>query len=61
MANNNPITLCDVPWWEQLESENEKDEYCKNKFGISYAEYMQIIESDLPINEMYKPIRKKHS
>ncbi len=61
MESSKPITMCDVPWWEQLESEIEKDEYCKNKFGISYAEYLQIIESDCPIEEMYKPMLKKHS
>lgn len=61
MASNKSITMCDVPWWEQLESLIEKDEYCKNNFGISYAEYLHIIESDLPIGEMYKQILKKHS
>lgn len=61
MESCKSITLCDIPWWEKLESDEKRNEYCKNTFGISYNEYLQIIDSDLPINEMYKQILEKHS
>lgn len=31
--------FCDVPWWERLKSEEEKDRYCQEKYGVSFAEW----------------------
>ncbi|MBP1548933.1 MAG: hypothetical protein J6A05_02915 [Oscillospiraceae bacterium] len=36
--------LCDVPWWEALKTDEERDKYCKEHYGISYAEYLEELE-----------------
>lgn len=44
MAKINYADLCDVPWWEELKTDEEKDKYCREHYGMSYAEYLEELE-----------------
>lgn len=59
--NNRFNDMCDVPWWESLKTIEEKDNYCNVHFHLTYAEYLKIINSDLPIKEAYEKTFSKHS
>lgn len=54
-------SMCDVPWWERLKTKEEKDEYCMKRFGITFDEYEEIIDSNRPYQEIYNEILKRHS
>ncbi|MCD7731690.1 MAG: hypothetical protein LUI05_09395 [Oscillospiraceae bacterium] len=41
--------MCDVSWWDRLKTVEEKDEYCRKQFGMTYAEW----EESLNVNFHY--------
>lgn len=43
MAKNNELDMCDVNWWDELKTHEEKDKYCQENYGISYMEWMKEI------------------
>lgn len=43
MENREPITMCDIPWWERLKTAEEKDAYCKEHYGVTFAEWWEEV------------------
>lgn len=41
--NNRFDDMCDVPWWEKLKTEEEKDKYCQSHYGMSFAEWEESL------------------
>lgn|GEM_PF-6355241 len=37
--------LCDVLWWEELKTDEEKDQYCKEHYGMSYLDFWKEVEN----------------
>ena len=42
--DNYDNNLCDVLWWEALKTDEEKDQYCKEHYGMSFAEWWEEVE-----------------
>lgn len=53
------ISFCEIPWYESLKTKEEKDAYCIDNFGISFDQYLELIQSDLPIKETYSALIEK--
>lgn len=63
MEKQRKITLCDVPWWEELKTDDEKDKYCREHYDLTYSEYLEVLDSPLPIREALNQVmnKRKHS
>lgn len=44
---NNFNDMCDVPWWDELVTDDEKDEYCQKHYGKSFSEWIKSLNSKL--------------
>ncbi len=55
------ITLCDVGI-EDCHTDEEREEWCIREFDMTYAEYLEVLNSKLPVTEaLEKIMSKKHS
>jgi len=55
-----PYEFGDLNWWDALTTDEEKDKYCKNNFGMTYNDYLEIVNSDRPIKEMIEEMHNKY-
>lgn len=56
------ITLCDVGI-EGCQTDEEREEWCMREFDMTYAEYLEVLNSNLPAKVALEKVfdRKKHS
>lgn len=47
--------LCDVLWWEDLKTYEDKDKYCIEHYGMSFADFWKEVEKP---TVKYDPITK---
>lgn len=50
----------ELNWWDALKTDEEKNEYCKEVFKMTYEDYLEIINSDRPIKEMILEMQAKY-
>lgn len=56
------ITLCDVGI-EGCQTDEEREEWCMREWDMTYAEYLEVLNSELPVKEALEKVfnRRKHS
>ncbi len=56
------ITLCDVGI-EDCQTNEEREEWCMRELNMTYAEYLEVLNSELPVKEALEKVfnRRKHS
>ncbi len=56
------ITLCDVGI-DECQTDEEREAWCMREFDMTYAEYIEVLNSELPIKEALEKVfnKKKHS
>ena len=58
MAKQRKITMCDVNWWDELKTHEEKDKYCQENYRISYMEWLkEVVDPTMKLDPVTHKVR----